>query len=223
MNITAILANGTGQRFMSSVPKQFHKIDEKMVIEYVIEAAASAHLNDRIVIATNQEEFSEYLAILSDKYPVEFMEGGATRNQTLKNVLSYIAEKYPECGKLIVCDAVRPLVSKEIIDQYFRLLDAHDAVVTAQHITDSLGSYLFKEVDRSKYYLMQSPEAFRFLLLNEVFDENSYLTEVTQQLPDNASIYLNFEFVNNFKLTFPEDLVYLKAILQNKERNMTDL
>ena len=217
MNITAILANGTGQRFMSSVPKQFHKIDDKMVIEFVIEAARAAELNDRIVIATNQREFSEYLSVLSDKYPVEFMEGGATRNQTLKNVLSYIADRYPECGKLIVCDAVRPLITKNIINQYFEWLDEHDAVVTAQRITDSLGSYLFKEVDRSKYYLMQSPEAFRFALLNEVFDEHSPLTEVTQQLPDGSSIYLNFEFVNNFKLTYPEDLIYLKAILQSKE------
>ena len=95
-------------------------------------------------------------------------------------------------------------------------LDDYDAVVTAQHITDSLGSYLFKEVDRSQYYLMQSPEAFRFPLLSSVFNENSNLTEVTQQLPDGSSIYLNFEFVNNYKLTYPEDLVFLKTMIDNR-------
>ena len=38
MNIVAILANGVGSRFGSNVPKQFHKINGKMVIEYVIES-----------------------------------------------------------------------------------------------------------------------------------------------------------------------------------------
>ena len=215
-NITTILANGTGQRFMSSVPKQFHKINDKMIIEYVIEAAKTSKTNDKIVIATNQKAFCDYLKILSDKYPVEFLEGGDTRNQTLNNVLTYIKQQYPDSEKLIVCDAVRPLLSAELIDQYFSLLDDYDAVVTAQHITDSLGSYLFKEVDRSQYYLMQSPEAFRFPLLSSVFNENSNLTEVTQQLPDGSSIYLNFEFVNNYKLTYPEDLVFLKTMIDNR-------
>ena len=44
MNIVAILANGIGKRFVSNIPKQFHKINGKMVIEYVIEAVLSSKL-----------------------------------------------------------------------------------------------------------------------------------------------------------------------------------
>lgn len=42
MNIVAILANGVGARFGSNIPKQFHKINGKMIIEYVVEAISTA-------------------------------------------------------------------------------------------------------------------------------------------------------------------------------------
>ena len=42
MNIVTILASGVGSRFGSNVPKQFHKINGKMVIEYVVDAILEA-------------------------------------------------------------------------------------------------------------------------------------------------------------------------------------
>lgn len=42
MNVVVILASGVGSRFGSNVPKQFHKINGKMVIEYVVDAIFEA-------------------------------------------------------------------------------------------------------------------------------------------------------------------------------------
>ncbi len=60
---------------------------------------------------------------------------------------------------------------------------------------------------------MQSPEGFRFELLKNSFNANSILTEVTQQLPSNSRIKLYFDFKNNFKITFKEDLKYIEPFL----------
>lgn len=219
MNIVAILANGVGERFGSNIPKQFHKINGKMVIEYVIESIMQSEEMDKLVIATNVEANSVYLEDICKDNQIDLIDGGATRNRTLKNVIDYIQQHY-DCQKLIVCDAVRPMITGELMDMYFELLQDNAAVVTAQHITDSLGCYDAHQIRRDRYYLMQSPEGFFFPLLAENFTAESPLTEVTQQLPDDSRIYLHFGFDNNFKLTYPADLKYLEALIRARDNEV---
>ena len=216
MNIAAILASGVGDRFGSSVPKQFHTVCGKMVIEYVIDALNASGVVDKIVIATNTRENAKYFTEIAKSDIIDIIDGGSTRNKTLKCVIDYISASY-DCSKLIVCDAVRPLITGELIEKYFAELDSSDAVVTAQKITDSLGCYNCRQINREDYYLMQSPEGFDFNLLAKSFDENSQLTEVTQQLPEESRIKLSFDFTNNFKLTYPEDMAYLEVLLKAKD------
>lgn len=219
MNIVAILANGVGSRFKSNIPKQFHKINGKMVIEYVIESIVGSKSTDKLIIATNVETNSTYLADVSSKFNIDLIDGGDTRNKTLKNVIDYISANY-DCNKLIVCDSVRPLITSDLIDEYFAFLDDNAAVVTAQKITDSLGCYNLHQVNREDYYLMQSPEGFQFSILEKYFDENSKLTEITQQFPPESKIKLYFDFQNNFKLTYPADLKYLEAIIKDRDNEI---
>lgn len=219
MNIVAILANGVGARFGSNIPKQFHKINGKMIIEYVVEAISTAKSVDKIVVVTNVEANKGFLSGLLQNEKVVLTDGGSTRNLSLKNALEFVNSTF-DCQKLIVCDAVRPMITGELIDKYFALLDNSTAVVTAQKITDSLGCYDIKQVYRDRYYLMQSPEGFDFKTLYASFDENSKLTEVTQQLPENSKIELYFEFNNNFKLTYPADLKYLEALINARDNKV---
>lgn len=219
MNIVTILASGVGSRFGSNIPKQFHKINGKMVIEYVVDAILEAKTVDRVLIVTNVEANKSYLTNLANNSRVDFANGGNTRNRSLKNALEYINNNY-DCEKVIVCDAVRPMITGELIDKYFDLLNNSAAVVTAQAITDSLGCYDIQKVYRDRYYLMQSPEGFDFKLLYDNFDPESKLTEVTQQLPENSKIELYFDFNNNFKLTYPADLKYLEALINARDNNV---
>ena len=219
MNIVVILANGVGARFGSNVPKQFHRINGKMIIEYVIESILAANTVDGIVVVTNLEENKNYLSELSQYRNISFVEGGVTRNFSLFNALSFIKKNY-DCNKLIVCDAVRPMITGELIDKYFSYLDDYAAVVTAQKITDSLGCYDMHKVFRDRYYLMQSPEGFDFELLYECFDPESKLTEVTQQLPADSKIKLYFDFNDNYKLTYPADLKYIEALISARDNSI---
>ena len=203
MNVVVILASGVGSRFGSNVPKQFHKINGKMVIEYVVDAIFEAKTVDKILIVTNIEANKSYLTNLAADDRVDFVNGGETRNYSLVNALQYINDNY-DCDKVIVCDAVRPMITGELMDKYFAFLDDNAAVVTAQAITDSLGCYDIQKVYRDRYYLMQSPEGF----------------EVTQQLPENSKIKLYFDFNNNFKLTYPADLKYLEALINARDNNV---
>lgn len=215
MNAALILSGGSGQRFESSLPKQYHKIRGKMVIEYVLEAALHAKNVDKVLVAAMLP--CPALSGISGRYAFDTVMGGQKRNETLKNGLD--ALNALNCENVIILDAVRPLVTGELIDEYLLSLDdGWDAVTTAQRITDSLGCLDAREVRRDRYYLMQSPEAFRFKLLYENFSETSPLTEVAQQLPEGSRLRLYFDFPQNPKLTYPWEKAYIAYALKARRR-----
>lgn len=199
MNAALILSGGKGTRFGSPVPKQYHRIFGRMVISYVLDAVKAARKIDTIIVAGTA---CPPLNRLKDKYGFETVPGGAVRNETLQNGLDALEKM--GCDKVIILDAVRPLVTAELVDTYMNFLeDGWDAVSTVQPITDSLGCLDQHVVDRSRYYLMQSPEAYDFHLLYKHFDKTSHLTEVAHQLPETTRLMLYKDFPQNPKLTYP--------------------
>lgn len=198
-NAALILSGGVGARFGASVPKQYTRIRRKMVIEYVIEAAKAADSIDVVMVAGAD---CPQLRSLQKNHGFRTAPGGSVRNETLLNGLTALRDL--GCERVIILDAVRPLVTGQLLDEYIRLLtEGWDAVSTVQPITDSLGCLDMHEVDRSRYYLMQSPEGYGLTKLLAYFDPHSPLTEVAHQLPADSKICLYRDFPENPKLTYP--------------------
>ena len=216
MNAALILSGGSGQRFKSALPKQYHKILGRPVIEYVIEAAVNAEKIDCVLVAG--ASCPQLLKILN-KYPmVKSVPGGSKRNETILSGLH--ALKTLSCKRVIILDAVRPLVTSELLNTYISLLEeGQEAVSTVQPITDSLGCLDAHEVDRSRYYLMQSPEAYDFDLLYKHFDPESPLTEVAHQLPKDLKLTLYRDFPENPKLTYPWEKTYIAHSLRQRRKH----
>lgn len=216
MNAALILSGGSGQRFQSTLPKQYHRILGKTVIEYVIEAAFEAGKIDCVMIAG---ALCPPLKKLLARYPgIIHVPGGNKRNETILNGLDALSAL--SCDRVVILDAVRPLVTGKLIDAYLALLEGgQDAVSTVQPITDSLGCLDMHEVDRSRYYLMQSPEAYDFRLLYRHFDPDSPLTEVAHQLPKDLKLTLYRDFPENPKLTYPWDKTYIAHCLRQRRKH----
>lgn len=208
MNIGIVLAGGIGSRFGSDVPKQYQLINGKEVMSYSIEALKNSKLIDKIIITSQ----NKYIKQLHDKYYVDVIEGGDTRNKSLYNALKYINDNF-DCTKVIILEAARPMITTEIINDYLMRLDAADAVITGQKIVASLGCYFKHIVNRDDYYLIEAPEAFNFKLLYNNFDPNSKITATNQQLPEGAKLDINFDFTNNLKITYFQDLKYCEKIM----------
>ena len=210
MNAALILSGGAGRRFGSALPKQYHKIGGHTVIEYVLDAAANAKLVDRVMVAGAD---CPQLRALAGRYAFDRAPAGAVRNETLRHGLD--ALNALGCARVVILDAVRPLVTPELLDEYLRLIgEGWDAVSTVQPITDSLGCLDAHEVDRSRYYLMQSPEAYNFPLLYAHFRPDSPLTEVAHQLPADSRLYLYRDFPENPKLTYPWEKAQIAQALK---------
>jgi 2-C-methyl-D-erythritol 4-phosphate cytidylyltransferase len=202
VNISVILSGGTGTRFENDLPKQYAMLCGREIIGYAANSLKQSSLNDKILIVSAEKDMERLSAV----YGVECALGGSTHNASVKNGLDYIKSHYPDCEKILFADAARPFLASNIVDEYFALLDDFDAVVTAQRITDSLGCDGKQFVDRSPYYLMQKPEAFRFGILHNNFSANSLATAIVQQMPCNAKIKKHFAAWHNLKITYPSDL-----------------
>ena len=51
MNVAIVLSGGCGKRFGDDIPKQYHNLNGKPVINYVIEATLESKKIDEIIFA----------------------------------------------------------------------------------------------------------------------------------------------------------------------------
>lgn len=211
-NIIMITAGGVGARFGSSVPKQYVEVNGRQVISYVIDACKRSQEADAILVVAHPTYHEE----LQAAYGIDIAGSGEELNVTKRNGLDYIRE-HSACEKLVVVDAVRPTVTPEVLDSFFRRLDDYDAVACARKITDSLGRYGEWVVNREEYYTLSAPEGFRFSLIDKHFRAQSPLTESIQQLPPTSKVYLDFSVPYFDKLTYPEDLARLAQFLRQAQ------
>ena len=220
MNIALILSGGVGQRFGADLPKQYHTINGKPIIDYVIEACLASEETDKVVVVCDPGciRYSKLL----ESGQVETTANGPDRYHSLENGLRFIREHYT-CQNVCIFDAVAPMVYPQLIDMYFQKLDSYDCVITCQKITGELGNYDFDVLQREDYYIMQSPESFRFALLTKHFDPDFPSTELSNQLPKDTRRYLNFSFKQNYKITYAFELKYVGEMLRNNPNDRPEL
>ncbi len=214
MRIICILAGGNGNRFGSPVPKQYHLINGRPVIEYVIDAAIKS-VADEILIVSDAERIDE----LEDKYGVTAIRGGVNRNGSIKNALDYIDAHY-SCDEIILVDAVCPLVHWELFNLYFHYLQEYDAVFTASEVTTSLARKDNQPVNRKDYLIIESPDAYRFRILKDHFNAASPYTTPLHMLPSDSRIKFYYDFKDYMKVIYPHDLAVAEALIRERERHI---
>lgn len=212
--IGIILAGGIGSRFGADKPKQYCKIFDKEMIWYSIDAFRQAKSIDDFIVVVDDNEMQS--SRLVNDYGVTLVQGGSTRNESFKNALDYINKTFPDCEKIIENNAACPMITAELIDEFMELLDEYDYVNTAYKITDALGSYKDRIANREDFYLIQAPDAYRFPLLYKHFNKDSELCHPAHQLPLTATEYRYFDYTDNYKVTYPDDIKIVEMMMTRR-------
>lgn len=202
MNIGVILAAGIGKRFKSMVHKQYLKLNGKEVVAYALSRMAMCKKIDKVILVVDKLEHDSHY--IEQKYQVECICGGETRNQSIKNALDYIKANY-SCDLVLFHDATRPLVKSE---HYTVCLDGiahYDCVVSYQEVTDSLCDTNNVFYNRDCFKLIQTPEVFYFEQLYQCFNANAKTTAIVAQLKKPKINFIKSDKFS-FKLTYPNDL-----------------
>lgn len=216
-----IVAGGSGSRMKSDIPKQFLLLQGKPVLMHTIEAFYYSDLKPEIILVLNSEYlklWSELIIKFNFEIPVIVVNNGEQRFHSVKNALSIIQED----SIVAVHDAVRPIVSNELITRSFRLAAESKAVIPAVTSKDSVRKkegYHTKALNREDILLIQTPQVFQSNLL-----QHAYLQDYSPEFTDDASVVekSGIEIVvtegdyKNIKITYAEDLQLAEVYLQNR-------
>ena len=235
MNIAVILAGGTGSRLGYSVPKQFYKVAGKMVIEHTIEVFETDHFIDEVAIVIHPSWMTQVEEIIlkhSWKKVKKVLQGGDERYlSSLSAIKAY--EQYPDCN-LIFHDAVRPLVTHQIIKDVVEALKKYNAVDVAVPATDTIievdekGEFITQIPKRKFLRRGQTPQGFKLNVIKKAYeiglqDPNFVSTDdcgtVIKYLPEEK-VYVVPGLEANMKLTYKEDTYLLDKLFQLRSSSL---
>lgn len=161
-----IVAAGSGRRAGGDIPKQYRRLDGRSVLSHTIRKCLRAMPGDHIqlVIAEHHERF-HHEAIKGLALPAPVI-GGATRQASARCGLEALATR-GGVSRVLIHDAVRPFLSAALIMRVRDALNAHEAVLPALPVTDSLkqvgqNGRVVNAPDRSGLWAVQTPQGFRF-------------------------------------------------------------
>ncbi len=215
MNAVLLLSAGVGKRFGTVLPKQYQLLCGKPVVQYVLRTALAAPSVGAVAVVMDPA-YRDYLGDISDPR-LHFTVGGKERFDSVRNGLDCLGALGTPCSKVMILQAVNPFVTPEMVEEYFALLDTHDAVTTAEKCPGELFNVRkYEKLDRNAYYFCQSPEAFRFADLDRYLDVHSPYSELIYHYPGTPKIAFYTEFHHNVKLTHLSDLQFAEFLMRQQ-------
>lgn len=206
-NVILVMSGGIGERFGADCPKQYSVMDNRLVIDYVIDACRNTKDVDQIVIVAAEN----YVEFCHKRYDLPTVAGGPTRPDSVANGLKYIYENY-DCDKLIITNAVCPLATSEQYDRYFNFLDEYDFVLTTWKLAPALHRFDEVKVDRDDFFNIMEPDAYRFKILYKNFNFENKHKYIFHNMPDDSKRFYCFDYPYTTKLTYSHDLKVLKVL-----------
>lgn len=216
-----IVAGGSGSRMNNAVSKQFIEINGLPVLMHTFNAFSDFCPKLEFILVLPKDQLG-YWNGLCNKYEFKtehkIAVGGETRFQSVKNGLDLISED----GIVFIHDGVRPLVSAKTLQNCLETAvekgNALPVIPVAESIrcTSEKGN---QPVDRSKYFLVQTPQTFQARLIKDAFrlaKTSTFTDDATVLESMGENIHLVEGNRENIKITFPEDLVYAKSFLSRQ-------
>lgn len=168
-----------------------------------------------------QSAFKEMAAELRPKKPWRAVIGGKERQDSVWNGLQALAK---ETEVVAIQDGARPCTSEALICETLDWARQTGAAVAAQRVTDTIkesedSKVIARNVDRSRLWSVQTPQAFRVNVIKRAIEaareRGLHLTD------DTAACELIGQAVRlvegnepNPKVTLPADIPYIEMLLR---------
>ncbi|MBO9671864.1 MAG: 2-C-methyl-D-erythritol 4-phosphate cytidylyltransferase [Sphingobacteriaceae bacterium] len=215
-----IVAGGSGNRMQTETPKQFLLLKNLPVLMHTIKAFAQSDTKPKILLVLSKNQQGNWARLCEEfnfQIPHEVIDGGKERFHSVKNALQTIDGE----GFAAIHDAVRPLVSKTLIDNCFKAAEVQGNAIVAVQSSDSVRMLRDKKTSalkRDEVYLVQTPQTFSLSVLREAYNQ-----DFADHFTDDASVVESVGYgINiiegergNIKITYPIDLEFAELLLKN--------
>lgn len=232
MNIALIIAGGVGQRMGQDIPKQFINVDNIPVIVYTM-AAFQKHPEIDAIEIVCVDGWHEVLYAYAKQFGISKLEnvvsGGKNGQDSIRNGLYDIAKRHNDDNDLVLIhDAIRPLLSEEIISDNIRVCKEHGNAITVIPCNAAMlktydGIHSETQVPRDNLKETQTPQTFflkDIIAAHKEALEKGIVASVascTMYIELGRKLYMCKGSEKNIKLTTVEDVEIFKALLNVKK------
>jgi 2-C-methyl-D-erythritol 4-phosphate cytidylyltransferase len=166
VSVWAILAAaGRGDRLGLDRPKAFAKLNDRALIEEVLERLDGSDWIQGIVVAA-PPDWEEPCILAAEEVAATKVAGTVTGGETrTASVRIALADVPGDAAVILVHDAARPLVTDDVIERVINgLEDGWDGAVPVIPVKDTVkrvdGESVVETVDRGQLAAAQTPQAF---------------------------------------------------------------
>ncbi|MGJ8640993.1 MAG: IspD/TarI family cytidylyltransferase [Opitutaceae bacterium] len=234
MSATAILlAAGSGSRMQGCVDdKILVPLNGQPVFIHSVKAFLAASIIDRFTIVFRDDEQRGHLKAALDcinlgKTEVLWALGGDERQDSVYNALKIQPFR---CKEVFIHDCARPFITvaalqalKVALKNSRSAVLAHPIVDTVKRVPkkDSIQQVMLEDLDRSRLWAMETPQAFDYPTILEAHHHvRSQALQVTDDTAAAASIGVTSTLVPNHspnpKITTPADIAFAEWLCEKR-------
>ncbi len=234
--MASVPTNSKGRQKKSAPSKQFTELGGIPILIHTVRKFASVDAVNEIWIALRENEIDGFRArlqaesqdVLAKK--IELVSGGEHRQQSVEHALHAITASNDDV--VLVHDAVRPLVSAEIIQEVIAAAQKYGAAIAGLPAVDTVkqvertseGALIKATIPRASIVMAQTPQGFRYSVIKKAFDEASadgFLGTDEASLVERAGhdVAVVMGSAKNIKITAPGDMQLAEFYLKSTDRN----
>jgi 2-C-methyl-D-erythritol 4-phosphate cytidylyltransferase/2-C-methyl-D-erythritol 2,4-cyclodiphosphate synthase len=165
-----VVAAGRGSRFGAGMPKQYRLLEGTPVLRRAVTPFLAHPRVSAVRVVIHADDAESYRQAVGDLPLMPPMPGGATRQESVLRGLESLADSLP--ARVLIHDAARPFVARDILDRVIGALDNWDGAVPALPVTDTLkradasrgaeAVSIVTTVERAHLWRAQTPQGFRY-------------------------------------------------------------
>lgn len=231
MNIALIIAGGSGQRMQQDIPKQFLNVNDKPIIIYTLEVFQK-HPNIDAIVVVCLDGWHEILKAYCKQFAItklhNVISGGDNGQSSIRNGVYNINNSFAEDDIVLIHDAIRPMVSEEIISDSIRVCTSYGNAITVIPCAEAMlktsdGISSCEQIPRDNLKRTQTPQTFKLKEIVNLHKEaiekgvTNSVASCTLMIELEKKLYFSVGSEKNIKITTPEDIEIFKSLLSSKQ------
>jgi len=193
-----VLCAGNSSRFDLTAKKQWLRIDNSPLWLFVTNRIKNFSDFKKIIIASHKDELN-YMKNFSDDFI--FVEGGDTRQESMKNALKEVSTEY-----VMVTDVARACIPKEVIENLISSKNEADCIVPVLNVSDTV-TFKSETINRDEVKLIQTPQLSKTTVLKKALETKEEFTDDSSAIKSiSGSIKFVQGALQSKKITFEDDI-----------------
>jgi 2-C-methyl-D-erythritol 4-phosphate cytidylyltransferase len=219
-SVAIIVGAGKGKR-IGLKDKAFLLLNKKPILFYSISPFEKSNSINEIILAVRKNRINSAEHLI-DKYKFRkvrrIISGGRTRQSSAYNALKIVDNP----SYILIHDAVRPLVSRKLIERALIAAKRFGAAIPAIQCKarNKEAGRKFIEKSSGRMMLAQTPQAFRYEIIKKAYEnavKNKLHTKDDASLVEklNQKVKIVKGNSRNIKITYPADIKRAEKLLKH--------